>query len=172
MTQPMAKLITLPEQHLQKQPPTVVTQATTWWETVLAYALVKLQEIGLGGHLPVKVCYYSLCACGPFVSVHEVMALIVSHVKWQQKFSQYLATYCISIFYNILIFIRPHPVFVTHKDSPLRQIGLSMKTPLEDKPNKIVAKILEQISSSLLLLSDSDWTMNPEGHFSIEDLSF
>ena len=49
----MARLILL-EQHLDRQPPTVVTQATTWWETVLA--LVKLQEIGLGVHLPVKVC--------------------------------------------------------------------------------------------------------------------
>ena len=35
-------------------PPTVVTQATIWWETVLA--LVKLQESGLGVYLPVKVC--------------------------------------------------------------------------------------------------------------------
>ena len=35
--------------------PTVVTQATTWWETVIA--LVKLQECGLGVHLPVKVCF-------------------------------------------------------------------------------------------------------------------
>ena len=47
----MARLITLLEQHLDRQPPTVVTQATTWWEIVLA--LVKLQEIGLGVHLPV-----------------------------------------------------------------------------------------------------------------------
>ena len=50
----MAGLITLLEQHLDRQPPTIVTQATTWWETVLA--CVKLQEIGLGVHLPVKVC--------------------------------------------------------------------------------------------------------------------
>ena len=50
----MARLITLLEQHLDRQPPTVVTQATAWWETVLA--LVKLQEIGLGVCLPVKVC--------------------------------------------------------------------------------------------------------------------
>ena len=70
----MAVLITLLEQHSDRQPPTVVTQATAWWETVLA--LVKLQEIGLGVHLPVKVCYYTLCTCGPFMSVHEVMALI------------------------------------------------------------------------------------------------
>ena len=49
----MAKLVTLLEQDLDKQPPTVVTQATTWRETVLA--LVKLQEIGLGVYLPVKV---------------------------------------------------------------------------------------------------------------------
>ena len=49
----MAGLITLLEQHLNREPPTVVTQATTWWETVLT--LVKLQEIGLGVHLPVQV---------------------------------------------------------------------------------------------------------------------
>ena len=52
----MAVLITLLEQHSDRQPPTVVTQATTWWETVLA--LVKLQEIGLEVHLPVKVRMY------------------------------------------------------------------------------------------------------------------
>ena len=49
----MAVLLTLLEQHLDRQPPTVVTQATIWWETVLA--LVKLQGSGLGVHLPVKV---------------------------------------------------------------------------------------------------------------------
>ena len=49
----MVKLVTLLEQHLDRQPPTVVTQATTWWETILAH--VKLQERGLGVHLPVKV---------------------------------------------------------------------------------------------------------------------
>ena len=49
----MAKLITLLEQHSDRLPPTVVTQATTWWETVLV--LVKLQEFGLGVNLPVKV---------------------------------------------------------------------------------------------------------------------
>ena len=37
------------------QPSTVVTQATTLWETVLT--LVKLQQSGLGVYLPVKVCY-------------------------------------------------------------------------------------------------------------------
>ena len=46
--------LSITKQNLNRQPPTVVTQATTWWETVLA--LVKLQEIGLGVHLPVKVC--------------------------------------------------------------------------------------------------------------------
>ena len=64
-------LLTLLEQHLNRQPPTVVKQATTWWETVLA--LVKLQGIGLGVHLPVKVCYYTLCACGPFVSILRIL---------------------------------------------------------------------------------------------------
>ena len=54
----MAVLITVLEQHLNRQPPTVVTQATTWWETVLA--LVKLQKIGPGVHLPVKVCMLNI----------------------------------------------------------------------------------------------------------------
>ena len=49
----MARLLTLLEQHLDRQPPTVVTQATAWWETVLT--LVKQEEVGLGVHLPVKV---------------------------------------------------------------------------------------------------------------------
>ena len=57
LAQPMVKLTPL-EQHLDRQPPTVVTQATDWWETVLA--LVKLQECGLGVHLPVKVCCYCI----------------------------------------------------------------------------------------------------------------
>ena len=56
LTQSMGKLIPL-EQHLDRQPSTVVMQATTWWETVLA--LVKLQECGLGVHLPVQAsCLY------------------------------------------------------------------------------------------------------------------
>ena len=55
LTQPMATLVPLLEQHLDRQPPTVVIEATTWWETV--FALVKLQESGLGVHLPVSVCY-------------------------------------------------------------------------------------------------------------------
>ena len=49
----MAVLITLLEQLMDRQPSTVVTQATTWRVTVLA--CVKPQEIGLGVHLPVKV---------------------------------------------------------------------------------------------------------------------
>ena len=49
----MAKLVTLLEQHLDRQPFTVVIQASTWWEIILA--LVKLQECGLKVHLPVKV---------------------------------------------------------------------------------------------------------------------
>ena len=49
----MAGLVTLVEQHTDKQPPTVVILATLWWEVVLA--LVNLQECGLGVHLPVKV---------------------------------------------------------------------------------------------------------------------
>ena len=49
----MAKLLTLLEQYLDGQSPTVVIQAIIWWEAVLA--LVKLRECGLGVHLPVKV---------------------------------------------------------------------------------------------------------------------
>ena len=56
LTQPMAKLVTLLEQHSDIEPPTVVIQATTWWETVCAH--VKLQEHGLEVHLPVNVCYH------------------------------------------------------------------------------------------------------------------
>ena len=50
----MAKLITLLEQPSDRQPPTVVIQATTWLETALVY--VMTQEYGLGVNLPVKVC--------------------------------------------------------------------------------------------------------------------
>ena len=67
LIQPMARLITLLEHYWDRMPPTVVTQATTWWEIVLA--LVKQKESGLGVHLPVRVCYYTLCVCGPFASV-------------------------------------------------------------------------------------------------------
>ena len=35
LIQPMAKLVTL-EQQMEAEPPTVVTQATGWWEAVLA----------------------------------------------------------------------------------------------------------------------------------------
>ena len=59
LTQPMGKLTTMMEQHLDIRPPTVVTQATTWWEIALAH--VKLQEIGLGVHLSVKVCLLGEC---------------------------------------------------------------------------------------------------------------
>ena len=52
----MAKLVTVVGQHLDIQPTTVVTQATTWWEVVLTH--VKLQECGLGVYLPVNVRYY------------------------------------------------------------------------------------------------------------------
>ena len=54
LTQSLGKLVPL-EQHLDRQPPTVVMWAI-WRETGLA--LVKLQELGLGGHLSVLVrCY-------------------------------------------------------------------------------------------------------------------
>ena len=49
----MAMLVTLLEQRLDLQPPTVVIQGTTCQETVFAH--VKLQECGLEVHLPVIV---------------------------------------------------------------------------------------------------------------------
>ena len=59
----MGMLTTLLE-HLDRQPPTVATQATTWWETVLAH--VNQQECGLEVHLPVKV---TTCQCKLLLSV-------------------------------------------------------------------------------------------------------
>ena len=71
----MAKLVILVEQHLDRQLPTVVTQATPWWETLLAH--VKLQDSGLGMHLSVNVCCVvcaTACACTKYsqaiTSVH------------------------------------------------------------------------------------------------------
>ena len=55
----MAKLAILLGQHLDRQPRTVVTKATTCWEAILAH--VELQESGLGVNLPVKVCYVPTC---------------------------------------------------------------------------------------------------------------
>ena len=55
----MAVLVTLVKQHMDRQPPTVVIQATTWLEAVLA--LVKIQAVGLGVHLPVQVCTCYRC---------------------------------------------------------------------------------------------------------------
>ena len=62
----MAELVTLLEQHMEREQPTVAMQATTEWEAALA--LVYLQEGGLGVHLHVHVCCYYLatwhaCAC-------------------------------------------------------------------------------------------------------------
>ena len=53
LTQPVAKLATLLEQYLDRQPPTVVIQVTTWWETAIVH--VKLMECGLGVNLPASV---------------------------------------------------------------------------------------------------------------------
>ena len=57
----MAELVTLVEQHMEREPPTVAIQATTEWEAALA--LVSLQEGGLGVHLHVHVCCYYSHAC-------------------------------------------------------------------------------------------------------------
>ena len=70
----MAVLITLLEQHLDRQPPTVVTQATTWLETVLV--LVMIQEIGLKVHQPVKVRSGSEPACQGMLLKHSLTLFI------------------------------------------------------------------------------------------------
>ena len=42
LTQQMAVLLTVVEQHLDRQPTTVVIQVTTWWEVVFAYVKLHL----------------------------------------------------------------------------------------------------------------------------------
>ena len=74
----MAKLVILVEQQLDRQLPTVVTQATTWWEAVLVH--VKLQESGLRIHLPVKVC------C---IVYHEVKQVLLSIFVVVRKFANF-----------------------------------------------------------------------------------
>ena len=54
----MAGLVTLLEQHIQREPTTTAIQATTEWEAVVA--LVYLQEGGLGVPLHVDVCCYCM----------------------------------------------------------------------------------------------------------------
>ena len=54
----MAVLVTVAEQHSDRQLRTVVIQATSWWEAVLEH--VKLQEDGLAVHLPVNVRLVSM----------------------------------------------------------------------------------------------------------------
>ena len=56
----MAELVTLVEQHMERELPTVAIHATTEWEAVLA--LVYLQEGGLGVHQHVHVCLLHACA--------------------------------------------------------------------------------------------------------------
>ena len=52
----MVELVTLVEQHMEREPTTTAIQATTEWGAVLVH--VYLQEGGLGVHLPVNVnCY-------------------------------------------------------------------------------------------------------------------
>ena len=74
----MAKLVTLLEQHLDRLLPTVVLEATYWWETVTLLSLVKLQECGLGVHLPVKVCCYYFA----YVYCRTSFAYAQKHYIW------------------------------------------------------------------------------------------
>ena len=101
MTPPMAKLITVLEQHLDKQPPTDVTLATTWWETILAY--VKLMECGLGMSLPASVSQ-TYVACN----------LKTSHKKFktsQARWERYHNTFTPSL--NLVPFCQLCLVFVS-----------------------------------------------------------
>ena len=75
----MDKLVPLLEQHSDKLPPTVVIEATIWLETVLAH--VKLQEGGLGVHLPVNVCcslYLLFCFSSSFVIANLKIDFVIS----------------------------------------------------------------------------------------------
>ena len=82
----MVNLVTLLEQHLDRQPLTAVIQAITWWETVLA--LVKLQECGLEVYLPVKVCCILhsgwLCITSRPIFKGEVVHWLFIHVCAQK----------------------------------------------------------------------------------------
>ena len=73
----MAKLVTLLEQHLDRQPPIVVIQATIRWEAQLAH--VKLQECGLGVHLPARVrcCYPVRIMCTVCSTILLFICLLV-----------------------------------------------------------------------------------------------
>ena len=103
LIQTMARLIMLLEQHLDRQPPTVVTQATTWWETVLA--LVKLQEIGLWVHLPVKVCYCTLYLLS-FYERSENSSETIFGPKWCFSVAGWQTSICVNIY---LLFLRNAP---------------------------------------------------------------
>ena len=72
----MAVFITLLEQHMDRQPTTVVVQGTGWLETIFRH--VKLQETGLGVHLPVKVHCSSphIATCGREASLINLLVLI------------------------------------------------------------------------------------------------
>ena len=85
----MAELVTLVEQHMEREQPTFAIQATTEWEAVLA--LVYLQEGGLGVYLHVYVrCYYlatwHACACqgASKPKIHKITVLETMY-KWMFK---------------------------------------------------------------------------------------
>ena len=72
LTQAMAELVTVEEQHMDIEPPTVAIQAITWWEAVLAgVKLEQLQDFGLGVLLLVDVCCYS-CTVTSKMYAHDV----------------------------------------------------------------------------------------------------
>ena len=85
----MVKLITLLEQHLDRQPLTFVIQASTWWETAIVY--VKLQEYGLEVHLPARVgCGYPVGTLYMSDVKHIAAKLSTqSHVRLKDTFFAY-----------------------------------------------------------------------------------
>ena len=110
LIQRMARLSTLLEQHLNRQPPTVVTQATTWWETVLAH--VMLQESGLRVHLLVEVGYYTLCTCGPFMSILRILLRPFFGPKWCFTVARWQTSTCVNIDLLFLPTIAPYSTVV------------------------------------------------------------
>ena len=84
----MAKLVTQEEQDSDRQPPTVVILATSWWETAIVH--VKLQEGGLGVKLPVRVCCTKLECC--VVDALRTLSTKINHFCAFKTRQQYIHT--------------------------------------------------------------------------------
>ena len=97
----MAELVTLLGQQLDRQLPTVVTQATTWWEAVLVHVKLqdKVQQSGLRIHLSVKVCcivHHKVkhLLLSIFVVVREFPIIIFFFLLMGIRTEAYVLLYC------------------------------------------------------------------------------